>query len=813
MQKTSFLPSRLVALVLALLPLSATAAVDPGAYHFTTLAGDSSPGYIDAVGAEARFHGPSGVAVGPGGDLFVADVTNKLIRRVTPAGVVTTYAGRFGVHDRMDIDGAPAFMNLSGLVIDPTGNLYVIDTYEIRKLTPSGSVSTFVGAGYYGNSDGTGTEASFDAFGGIAMDPAGNLYVTANCAVRKITPAGVVTTFAGKSGVIGSNDGSGTDARFSVLGGIACDLAGNVYVVDRGNHQIRKIAPDATVSTLAGRQTDNYLGGSADGLGTAAEFYLPHGIVCDPAGNLYVADVYTIRKITPGGLVTTIAGAFEQIGDTDGTGNSARFSFARELTLDAAGNLYVADNYNHNIRRITPAGVVTTLAGSSPFQSSGSRDGTGREARFSENLGGIAIAASGNAYLADIDNHTIRKITPAGVVTTLAGSPGLSGSTDGAGSSARFSDPRGVAVDATENVYVADYENAVIRKITPSGVVTTLAGSPGMAGYADGTGSSARFLHPYALSVDAAGNVLVSDFRPLPAYPWSHHVTRKITPTGEVTTLPDIQVTDAYVHSVSTQFALDPTGSRYRFYRAQLVRIGPNGEPIGVAGTEESRGTRDGRGTAASFGIPEGLASDPAGNLYATDFNVIRKITPAGDVTTLAGNSNTMGGYSTGTGQNARFNWPHWLAADAQGRVLVPNGSLIRVGVPVGPPTITTQPASQSITTGGSVQFSVVASGVPAPTYQWFFNGATLGGSTSATLNLSSVNSANAGDYTVVVTNDLGTVTSGKATLTVSAAPPPPGGGGSGASGGGGSVEAWFALATAALLFARARKTFGVCQQ
>jgi hypothetical protein len=309
---------------------------------------------------------------------------------------------------------------------------------------------------------------------GVAVDAAGNVYVadTLNQTIRKITPAGVVSTLAGLVGSAGSTDGTGSAARFNHPVGVAVDAAGTVYVADGFNHTIRKITPAGVVSTLAGLAGSP---GSTDGTGSAARFNGPFGVAVDVAGNVYIGDSgnHTIREITPAGVVSTLAGLAGNRGSTDGTGSAARFFQPTGVAVDAAGNVYVADFSNNTIRKITPAGVVSTLAGLAG--SIGSTDGTGSAARFNQ-LAGVAVDATGNnVYVADLGNQTIRKITPAGVVSTLAGLAGSAGSTDGTGSAARFSDPAGIAVDAAGDVYVADMNNSAIRKITPAGVVTTFA--------------------------------------------------------------------------------------------------------------------------------------------------------------------------------------------------------------------------------------------------------------------------------------------------------------------------------------------------
>src|SRR5438874_8938195 len=272
-------------------------------------------------------------------------------------------------------------------------------------------------------------------------------------------------------------------------------------------------------NTFAG----NAYGGN--GSGSQAIFDYPYATAVDGAGNVYVADTYnyTVRKITPAGVVTTLAGLAGEDGSTDGAGSDARFSYMFGIAVDSAGNVYVTD-FSNTIRKITPAGVVTTLAGTPGVH--GSADGTGSAAQFWQPWG-IAVDSAGIVYVADQANSTIRKITPAGVVTTIAGAAGMFGSTDGSGSAARFNAPDGIAVDSSGNLYVADTLNSTIRKITSAGVVTTLAGTAGVIGSADGTGSAARFNYPYALTV-AGTAVYVAD---------SYNDTiRKITSAGVVTT-------------------------------------------------------------------------------------------------------------------------------------------------------------------------------------------------------------------------------------------------------------------------------------
>ena len=330
-------------------------------------------------------------------------------------------------------------------------------------------------AGNSGTNDGTGSAARFFDPYGLAVDGAGNVYVadTFNSTVRKITPAGVVTTLAGVGGSEGNVDGTGTSALFNEPASVTVDSATNVYVADQYNDTIRVITPAGVVTTVAGVAVS---AGSANGTGTEARFDAPYAVATATNGDVYVADTdnSTIRKINTAGVASTIAGLAGNNGSADGAGSEARFNNPRGVAVDSAGNVYVADYASSTIRKVTPAGVVTTLAGLAGFNAS--NDGTGNAARFYYPYG-VAVDNSGNIYVGDYANNTIRKVTPAGVVTTLAGTAGKYGTNDGIGTEAQFSGPEGLAVDSAGNVYVADSGNSTIRMVTPTGVVTTLAGT------------------------------------------------------------------------------------------------------------------------------------------------------------------------------------------------------------------------------------------------------------------------------------------------------------------------------------------------
>lgn len=327
--------------------------------------------------------------------------------------------------------------------------------------------------------------------------------------IPNYTPRGQFnfTTWLGRLWSLGNTDGTGTAARFNDPSSIAADNSGNYYIADTLNHTIRKVTAAGVVTTFAGSPGSK---GSADGSGSAARFNTPMGVAVDGSGNVYVADCYnnTIRKITAAGLVSTLAGTAGKAGSTDGTGAAARFAGPYAVAVDSTGTVYVADTWNHTIRKITAAGVVTTLAGVA--QSTGSSDGTGTAALFYTPQG-ICVSPNGLIYVTDTGNHTIRKITTAGAVTTLAGVAGAAGSTDATGSNARFNTPTGITSDNAGFLYVTDARNQTIRGVNIYGVTMTIGGKAGVKGETDGLGTAARFNGPLGVAVGPSGNLVVVD--------------------------------------------------------------------------------------------------------------------------------------------------------------------------------------------------------------------------------------------------------------------------------------------------------------
>jgi sugar lactone lactonase YvrE len=686
---------------LGLLLAALNLAAQPTSLVVSTISGLANFGSQDGIGSAAKFLLPTSVALDSADNLYVADGENDVIRKVTPGGVVTTVAGMAQVEGTNDGTGSVArFNHPLGLALDAAGNIYVADSfnYTIRKITTNGTVTTIAGmAGVPGFYNGVATnQATFLSPSGIAVDGANNIYVadTGNDLIRKIAD-GQVTTFAGQLQVTGTSNGFGTNAQFSSPFGVAVDAAGNIYVADTDNALIREITPGALVSTLA--QTAN------------PPFSSPNGVAVDAASNVYVADAGSevIRVIAPDGKVTTLAGQEFVLGDSDGSGAIATFSSPWGIAVDGSTNVYVGDSANANIRKITARGIVTTLAG--PDASFGLVNGGPAQARF--NLpNGVAVDGAGNLYVADTLNNCIRLVTPAGTVTTLAGSvAGLPGSADGTNNNAMFSYPSGVSLDAATNIYVADYRNSTIRKIRPDAthsnwVTTTIAGQAGVFNYQDAMGTNALFYSPIAVAVDPATNVFVSDN--------GNQLIRKIAPNGMVSTYAGVPGFAGYKDAVSTNAEFDnPIGiavdNASNVYVADSVnnrirQIQMNGMVITPTGG------------GGLFNYPEGVAVDSQGNIYVanTGDETILGITPGGKITTTIAGASGLAGSADGLGSAAEFDAPLGLAVDSAKNVYIADefNNTIRKGTPLGAQTdvltVTTSPAGLPVVVDGTNYFS-----------------------------------------------------------------------------------------------------------
>jgi sugar lactone lactonase YvrE len=315
-----------------------------------------------------------------------------------------------------------------------------------------------------------------------------------------------VATLAGQALVGGAVNGTGTNATFSDPAAIVTDANGNFFVADSRNHAIRKVTTNGVVTTFAGQIG---VAGTANGTGIVAQFNSPSGLAFDKSGNLFVSDTgnSTIRKITSAGAVTTFAGVAGSSGFLDGAAGGAQFNAPLGIAVWTNGNVFVADSGNHCIRKIS-GGVVSTFAGSP--QVWGSANGSGTNAHLNSPCG-LAFDAKGNLFVCDANNNTIRKITTNGIVTTFAGAAGQDGANDGDLTTARFRSPAELAFDKKGNLFVADSFNQVIREISTNGMVSTVSGALGISGTNDGVNGVGKYFNPYGLVVGADGSLVVAD--------------------------------------------------------------------------------------------------------------------------------------------------------------------------------------------------------------------------------------------------------------------------------------------------------------
>ncbi len=763
------------------------------------------------------------------GNVFVADGGNSLIRMITPGGLVSTFAGG-GAGTGGSTNGigiAATFGDPTGVTVDKFGNVYVADglTNLIRKITPAGLVSTIAGSGAQGSANGIGVAASFYAPIGIAVDSKENLYVAddGNNLIRKIiltgytidkalppgltfdpatgiisgtptanspatdytvtgynstgsssavvniaigsvvtltpppniayqtpqtyyvnttitplTPTntggavppniyGDVTAFAG-TGSAGNANGAVAAASFNGPASVVFDNADNLFVSESTNNDIREITPAGVVSTFAGTGTNN----NTNGPGNAAGFNSPYQITFDAAGNMYVADEgnMIIRKITPAAIVSTFAGTGMQ-SSTDGTTSTATFDTPFGVAVDAAGDVYVADRGSGAVRKIDVTGQVTTY---NVFDGSATLTNNG-------GLAYLAVDASGNLYL--VDNNQVKMITPSGGVTIIAGST-TAGSANGTGAAAAFNKLMGIAVDAAGDIYVGDAYNNSIRRITPAGVVTTLAGNGGH-GFVNGVSSTASFNTPYGVTIDNTGNFLyVAD--------WGNNLIRKVAITGY-----------SIDKSLPTGMTFDPTTGIISGTPAVLSPL--------TTYTVTAYNTGGSSATTVNIEVDEQTVTFPpipAKTVCDADFDP--GATSAGAITYTSANT----AVATIVAGELHITGPGTSVITASDGTSQPTQTLTVTAAVT--PTIIVSPAAIDTCQGSAVIYSaVITNGGTNPVYQWQLNGQNTGSNsptfTSSNLSNNDQIACTLTSNAVCTTNV--TATSNLAAFTVDQPAPP----------------------------------------
>ena len=586
--------------------LTVTPAIVQAPLGVSLFAGNLSgvQGNTDGAGAAAHFYGPVGIAVDAAGNAYVTDRYNATVRKITPAGVVTTLAGAAQGTSLVDGTGAAARFNLpSAIALHTDGFLYVVDRannitsindpWPIRRVSLTGVVSTF--------------DPGLTQVGGIASGKDGLLYVASGSAVYKLSPGGSPVLLAGSRGSTGYVDAAGPNARFGKIAGLAVDAQSAVYVGDSGNNVVRKISPGGEVITLAGVQGGF---GFADGAGSAARFRSPMNPVLDPAGNIWVSDFYVLRRITPAGVVSTPFGGGQ-------VANSAK-GF-EGLAFDPQGNLLFTAG--DGVGKFDPAGNLSNVAGDLVTPNGAPLPVTGVRSLAVDPQGVVYAFGTTTKYL-PTGEPVSRPLLPGEsplVCCTTPVSSAVVLERDG-------SFLMGTGTFGQSGLNVVSPSGGTITRIMPSGVQTVL-----------GTWSAASPVPhtPGAIAIDGAGSIYFTDF--------SGGALRKLTPDGAVTTIGPAPVLFNFAWAASAALAVSPAGVLHMTGGNAVRKLDAMGNLVVVAGSPGNPDIVDGAGTQARFMGPGAAAFDPAGNLYVADWNTVRKITPDGVVTTIAGQVKARG--------------------------------------------------------------------------------------------------------------------------------------------------------------------------
>ena len=587
--------------------------------------------------------------------------------------LISTIAGGIPVPATAAAGASTALDQPWGVAADAAGNVYFSSGGQssVYKLDTNGIVTRVAGNGVrgYGGDGGPATAATISDPTGVAVDNSGNLFIADrdNARVRMVAPNGIITTVAGTGGVGFAGDGGpATSATFSDLAGLAVDNAGNLYIADGAGFRIRRVAPNGIITTVAGTGTAGYSGDNGPAISAQLDF--PFGIAVDGSGNLYIADSqnHRIRKVSVGGTITTVAGEGNSgFSGDNGPAAAAQLNYPTGVATDSAGNLYIADRFNSRIRMVSAAtAVISTVAGSGSSSFSGDNGPANLAGIWDPS--GLAVTSSGNLYLIDSRSDRIRKVS-GGIINTVAG--GANGDR-GAAPLAQFNRLNSVARDNSGNLYIVDLLASRVRKVTPSGTITTEAGGPAW-GYSgdNGPATSATLKWPSAVVADGAGNLYISDT--------GNNAVRKVTASSGIIT------TVASGLNAPWGVALDTAGNLYvADASARVFRVGAGGSLTVIAGTGTAGYSGDGAAaTAAQLGqmIP-GLAADTLGNLYITDTynSVVRKVDSHGVITTVVG---SHGPGNSGDGvpaTSAQLSTPVALTIDSSGNLFVGDSSRVR---------------------------------------------------------------------------------------------------------------------------------------
>ncbi len=706
------------------------------AQTISTFAG-GGPNNLPATSANLNF--PSGVARDSAGNLYIAAKQGYRVFKVATDGVLTVVAGS-GVYGNSGDGGlatSASFSGPAGVAVDASGNIYIADAGPdgnvVRKVTAStGIITTVAGNGTQGYSGdgGPATGAQLNVPDAVAVDASGNIYIadSNNSAIRKVTVGtGIITTVAGNGTQGYSGDGGpATSANLRYPHGVAVDASGNIYIGDTANSRVRKVdASTGIITTVAGNGS---IGCSGDA-GTATEATLadPYGIAVDASGKIYIVDIdcMSVRMVDASGNITTVAGngSIGYSGD-GGQATNAELTGPQDVALGPAGSFYIADTNNLRIRMVDASGVISTVAGNGYTSLGG--DGFSATKASLSGPGGVAMDTSGNVYIADSNNNVIRKVDAStGIIATVAGNGKDDYSGDGgSATAAALYSPYGVVVDANGDIYIADTNNNVIRKVSAAtGVITTVAGT-GTADYTGdgGLATDATLNYPFGVAVDGNGNLYIADI--------GNSAIRKVAAsTGIITTMAGNGTpgytgdgglaTDATLY-FPTGVAVDSNGNLYIADGGNSV-IRKVTASTGIITTVAGNGTPGytgdgGLATSATLAFPSGVMVDASVNIYIADTynNAIRKVAAStGIITTVAGNGELGYGGDGGPAIDAMLASPEGVAADGDGSLYIADSSnnVIRKvnAVPATLQSISVSPANPSLPNGETVQFHATA--------------------------------------------------------------------------------------------------------